>query len=349
MHAADVLIHGLASPIFDDFVGASLLLFSETPSTALCSQLNNGISLHVNGRTSSADNAAVKASHTTESISPHKALPTQCQELDPAGGVSGSFPGVCELLTRISTDLSDVFSDMSEVTSHKAAVILAVECGTPWSKRQKDREEETEGSESTSEAGTMWREKTWTVTKNVDQMIKRLGITKLEINSADSVFVRLSRQHDNVRDVLHFLVSSCCILEGFLYKLERQKQPALSSNSKPRTEPRSTFFPFLYSYLPCAGLSIVIYLAWAWEWWPYTSIIKLWALNFEYLNRHLTKICLLQIYESDFHVSQLSDDVCQQFEIFLLYQKASKARITQYQICKVTDVCTTQRKVKDVF
>lgn len=35
--------------------------------------------------------------------------------------------GVCDLLTRISADLSDVFSDMSEVTSHKAAVILAVE------------------------------------------------------------------------------------------------------------------------------------------------------------------------------------------------------------------------------
>lgn len=35
--------------------------------------------------------------------------------------------GVCELLTRISTDLSDVFSDISEVTSHKAAVILAVD------------------------------------------------------------------------------------------------------------------------------------------------------------------------------------------------------------------------------
>lgn len=39
--------------------------------------------------------------------------------------------GVCDLLTRISTDLSDVFFDMSEVTSHKAAVILAVESWTP--------------------------------------------------------------------------------------------------------------------------------------------------------------------------------------------------------------------------
>lgn len=45
--------------------------------------------------------------------------------------------GVCELLTRISTDLSDVFFDMSEVTSHKAAVILAVEYGTPWIRRKK--------------------------------------------------------------------------------------------------------------------------------------------------------------------------------------------------------------------
>lgn len=39
----------------------------------------------------------------------------------------GSLLEVCELLTRISTDLSDVFIHMSEVTSHKAAVILAVE------------------------------------------------------------------------------------------------------------------------------------------------------------------------------------------------------------------------------
>lgn len=38
----------------------------------------------------------------------------------------GQLLGVCDLLTRISADLSDVFSDMSEVTSHKAAVILAV-------------------------------------------------------------------------------------------------------------------------------------------------------------------------------------------------------------------------------
>lgn len=39
--------------------------------------------------------------------------------------------GDCDLLTRISADLSDVFSDMSEVTSHKAAVILAVERTPP--------------------------------------------------------------------------------------------------------------------------------------------------------------------------------------------------------------------------
>ena len=50
----------------------------------------------------------------------------------------GASSGVCELLTRISTDLSDVFSDTSEVTSHKAAVILAVEYATPWSTGQKN-------------------------------------------------------------------------------------------------------------------------------------------------------------------------------------------------------------------
>lgn len=50
----------------------------------------------------------------------------------------GASSGVCELLTRISTDLSDVFSDTSEVTSHKAAVILAVEYATPWSAGQKN-------------------------------------------------------------------------------------------------------------------------------------------------------------------------------------------------------------------
>lgn len=38
---------------------------------------------------------------------------------------------VSDILTRISTDLSDVFFDISEVTSHKAAVIRAVERGTP--------------------------------------------------------------------------------------------------------------------------------------------------------------------------------------------------------------------------
>lgn len=39
--------------------------------------------------------------------------------------------GVGELLTRTSTDLSDVFVHTSEVTSHKAAVIPAVDSWTP--------------------------------------------------------------------------------------------------------------------------------------------------------------------------------------------------------------------------
>lgn len=54
---------------------------------------------------------------------------------------------MCELLTRISADLSDVFFDMSEVTSHKAAVILAVEVRL--------QEVRSEGSKRTSDAGVL--------------------------------------------------------------------------------------------------------------------------------------------------------------------------------------------------
>lgn len=56
---------------------------------------------------------------------------------------------MCELLTKISADLSDVFFDMSEVTSHKAAVILAVEVRLQEVRRQK----RSEGSKRTSDAG----------------------------------------------------------------------------------------------------------------------------------------------------------------------------------------------------
>ena len=82
---------------------------------------------------------AGKAAHfhtcKTESSNPYNhevSEPYQSAVMNFTDAISGreQLLGVCELLTRISTDLSDVFFDMSEVTSHKAAVILAVVCWT---------------------------------------------------------------------------------------------------------------------------------------------------------------------------------------------------------------------------